>query len=403
MQRKPIPRPHYLEKLQALREKHIIKVIMGPRRSGKSTLMALYQEALRDDGVDDAHIIALNLDDEANAHLRNHEALHQAVLDRMSGNDTYHLFLDEIQLCPQFEKAVTSLFLRPNIDVVITGSNAFMLSGELATLLAGRYVAIEVMPLSFKEFRSAVAPENNSRETDFNRYLQYGTFPALLDYLAVPHLMADYYEMLFNSIVVKDIATRHQIRDIRSLTQVIRTLVSSIGSPVSARNMANTLKSAGHPTSVPTISQYLSALQEAYFFYPVPRFDLNGRAILRAQEKYYLADPGFRQHLSTSASPDIGHLIENVVYLELRRRYPHVYIGKAADKEIDFVVREGERLAYFQVALSILDEATRKRELAAFDATKDNFPKMLLTLDTIGTNTSYNGIEHLNLLDWLLA
>lgn len=398
-----VTRPHYLNLLQSFKGKHVIKVIMGARRSGKSTLMSLYQAMLFGQGVDKDHIIAFNLEDESNAYLSDSTSLHQVVSDRMKDDDIYYIFLDEVQICQGFEKAVNSLFLRPNVDIVITGSNAFMLSGELATLLAGRYVAIEVMPLSFKEFRDAVADEGNSRESDFNRYLRYGTFPALLEYLDVPHLMSNYYEMLFNSIVVKDIATRHQIRDVRSLTQVIRTLVSSLGSAVSARNIANTLKSAGQPTSVPTISQYLQALQESYFFYPVARFDVRGRAVLGSQEKFYLVDPGFRQYLSTSASPDIGHLIENVVYLELRRRYSAVYIGKAADKEIDFVVREGGRLAYFQVSLSVMDEKTRQRELSAFDAVKDNFPKTLLTLDVIGTNTSYNGIEHLNLLDWLLA
>lgn len=403
MNQKLISRPYYQNLLLSLQGKNIIKVITGARRSGKSTLMELYQLELKKQGIADDHIISFNLEDEDNAHLTVSTNLHRAVLDQVKDDGQYYVFLDEIQICEQFEKAVDSLFLRKNIDIVITGSNAFMLSGELATRLAGRYITIEVLPLSFKEFRTAVQDEGLSRETDFNRYLQYGTFPALLEYLATPNLIANYYEMLFNSIVVKDIATRHNIRDIRILTKVIRTLCSSIGSAISARNITNTLKTAGYQTSIPTISQYLSALEESYFFYPVQRFDVNGRKLLQSQEKFYLIDPGFRQYLSSSTKADIGHLIENIVYLELRRRYSHVYIGRAADKEIDFVTREGDRFAYFQVSLSILDETTRERELSAFDGIKDNFPKTLLTLDTIGTGMSYNGVEHINLLDWLLA
>lgn len=398
-----IQRPHYVNLLLARRHNHMAKILMGPRRSGKSTILELFRIRLLQEGVDEEHLISFNLEDLDNASLLSPKALHDAVTARLKDQKFYYVFIDEIQCCHNFEKVVDSLILRQNIDLYVTGSNAYMLSGELATLLTGRYLPLEVMPLSFSEFRSAVASDGKNVEEDFNRYLQIGSFPALVKYREDDHYLSDYYTMLANSMIVEDIRRRFQIRDLDTLTRLIRLLASIVGSPLSARRIADTLIADGVKTSNATISVYLKALSEVYFFLSVPRFDLVGRKVLTAQEKFYLCDPGFRRHLVPTKDRALGHLLENVVYLELRRRFASVSIGQSAANEIDFVARTGSDICYFQVSLSVLDDTVFAREVGGLLKIKDNYPKFLLTMDRVGAGSDYQGIRQENVLDWLLA
>ncbi len=398
-----IPRPHYLKALLAWKDDPAIKVVIGPRRSGKSMLFRLYQEKLRALDVAPERIIAYNLEDPRLAELTDPTALYNAVLARVATAETCYVFIDEIQECRQFEKAVNGLALLENVDIYITGSNAHILSSELTTYLSGRFVRIEMMPLSFAEFRSAVAADGLSPAEDFNRYLEAGSFPALVPYRDDPFKINTYYSSLIDTVIEKDIRTRYQIRNTTQLRRVIQAVASVIGSPVSARKLTNTLKSNQDDVSNATVTTYLKALEEAYLCYRVPRFDVKGKKTLTTDEKFYLCDAGLRQNLIHSATQDLGRLIENIVYLELRRRFTEVMIGKAGKQEVDFVARTRDDVRYYQVSASVLAEDTFQREVGAFDAIDDHYPKILLTLDTVGKGRSINGIRQLNLIDWLLA
>lgn len=397
-----VDRPTYLDRLWKRRHNGMVKVIQGPRRCGKSTLLKLFQMRLRDRGVGADHLVSFNLEDRVHASLLTADALHDAVMQKVEDSGMHYVFIDEVQMCPGFERAVDSLILRENIDLYITGSNAFMLSGELATLLTGRYMPLEVMPLSFSEYRSGTVSDGLSVEEDFQQYIRGGSFPALLKYRHDETYVDDYYQMLQNSMIVKDIAIRHQFKKIDLLERLTRFLASGVGSIISARKIADTLSSEKEDVSNRTISDYLKALAESYFFLAVPRFDVVGRQLLRGNEKYYLCDPGFRYHLVAARDRALGHIVENVVYLELRRRYTTVTVGKTPTSEIDFVAQRGDVIHYYQVSLSVMDEQTFEREIKAFDGVPDNYPKFLLSMDRIGAGENHNGIEQLHLLDWLL-
>jgi len=402
---KTIDRPSYLKKLRAWKDDRLIKAVIGPRRSGKSVLLSLYRDELKQSGVASENIIAFNLEDYAQLALTDPRVLHEAVLEAARDPlQQYYVFIDEVQACREFERVVSSLALRENIDLYITGSNARLLSGDLATLLSGRYVSIEMMPLSFAEFRSAVAEDGLSADEDFRRYLTVGGFPAAVPFIAEPEKVKTYYSDLLDTILMKDIVSRLEIRNSDALMRVISALSSSIGFPVSARRLTNTLKSAGRGAAVTnvTVGNYLKALEDAFFCYRAQRFDVKGNQFLSAEEKYYLCDHGFRQMLVNARAADVGHVIENIVYLELRRRYLKVAVGKAGAHEIDFVARSGDDVAYFQVAQSVMAEETLARELASFEAVRDNYPKTLLTLDRLGAGANYRGVRQVNLVDWLL-
>ena len=398
-----IARPHYLKELLKWKDDAAIKVVIGPRRSGKSMLFSLYQDELRRRGVTDDHIIAFNLEDLRCAELTDAKTLYDTVMNLAKDDDTYYVFLDEIQECRQFEKAVNSLALQKNIDICITGSNAHILSGELTTFLSGRFIRIEMMPLSFTEFRSAVKEDGLTPAEDFNRYLTIGTYPALVAYRNDPVKITTYYSSLIDTVIEKDIRSRYQIRNAFLLRRVIQTIASSVGSPVSARKITNTLKSNHDEVSNVTVNLYLKALEEAYVCYRVPRYDVKGNKCLTTDEKFYLCDPGFRQNLINAATPDLGRLIENIVYLELRRRFIQVTVGKVGKQEVDFVARTRDDVRYYQVSVSVLNEDTFLREIHAFDEIRDNYPKILLTLDVIGNGRNINGIRQINLIDWLLS
>jgi len=309
--------------------------------------------------------------------------------------------LDEVQQCLNFEKAVDSLYIKENVDLYITGSNAKLFSGELATVLSGRYVLIEMLPLSFKEFATSGAVSEPVRE-QFNRYLRFGSFPFLTQLEESESIFRTYIEGIYSTILLKDVASREGIADITLLEDIIRFLSSSIGSPISAKRISDGINASGRKVSVNTVDKYLKALTESYIFYKADRFDIKGRNLLKTLSKYYIVDTGLRNYLLPPASPDLGHQIENIVYLELLRRDFRVNVGKVGNREVDFVASDKNQLIYFQVATTVLSEETLKRELEAFSGIPDDFPRVLLTLDDIPAYANHGGIHQIYLLDWLL-
>ncbi len=397
-----ISRPDYLKKLTGFQNNNLIKVIMGPRRCGKSFLLKLFQKDLLNRGIEPDHLICIELDDLLLNSLRDPKTLHSYVLERIKDENTYFVFIDEVQLCPHFEEVLASLVKRTNIDLYVTGSNAYLLSGELTTFLTGRYTKIEMFPLSFKEFRNAVVNDRLTAQEDFERYLQIGSFPALVRDRNDPDHIAIYYSDLIQSIILKDISWRLKIRDTETLFKLCCFLASNIGNAFSSTNIINVLKSQKVEISRLTLSTYLNALIDSYFIERVPRFDVRGKATLRTEEKYYLTDTGFRHHLIISPVKDYGHILENIVYLELCRRFKRVRIGKNAQKEIDFIVQTNDGFAYYQVAQTVLDPNTLDRELSAFEGIKDAYPRFLLTMDTLGKGRNFDGVKQLNIIEWLL-
>lgn len=397
-----ISRPDYLKKLTGFQNNNLIKVIMGPRRCGKSFLLKLFQKDLLNRGIEPDHLICIELDDLLLNSLRDPKTLHSYVLERIKDENTYFVFIDEVQLCPHFEEVLASLVKRTNIDLYVTGSNAYLLSGELTTFLTGRYTKIEMFPLSFKEFRNAVVNDRLTAQEDFERYLQIGSFPALVRDRNDPDHIAIYYSDLIQSIILKDIPWRLKLRDTETLFKLCCFLASNIGSAFSSTNIINVLKSQKVEISRLTLSTYLNALIDSYFIERVPRFDVRGKATLRTEEKYYLTDTGFRHHLIISPVKDYGHILENIVYLELCRRFKRVRIGKNAQKKIDFIVQTNDGFAYYQVAQTVLDPNTLDRELSAFEGIKDAYPRFLLTMDTLGKGRNFDGVKQLNIIEWLL-
>lgn len=397
-----IERKEYLNKLKSLREKQIIKVVTGVRRCGKSTLFKLYQEHLLESGVLPEQIISINLEDLEFEELLNYRELYSYIKKRLYQNGYTYIFIDEVQNCKDFEKAVDSLFIKENTDVYITGSNAYMLSGELATLLSGRYITIDMLPLSFKEYIDANSETKKTTRELFTDYIRFGSFPYLATITKDESVTESYIEGIYNTILVKDVAKREGISDISMLESIVKVLASSVGSPVSTKKISDTINSAGRKTSVNSIDAYMKALCDAYIFYKVDRFDIKGRQHLKTLGKYYIVDTGIRNLLLSSGASDIGHLIENIVYFELIRRGYKVNIGKLSEKEVDFVAKNGSGLEYYQISASVLDETTLSRELSPLESISDHFPKFLLTLDEVPKGANFNGIRHINLIDWLL-
>ena len=408
-------RTEYINHLEKWREKSVIKVVTGIRRAGKSSLFTMFIEHLKETGVSENQIIFLNLEDLENYSLLEPLKLYEKISSLLVPNKFTYIFIDEVQNCPGFEKVVNSLQLKGKVDIYITGSNAYFLSGELATLLSGRYVTIEVLPLSFKEYLQFKQKDESENQTElsreelknhFQKYLTCGQFPYLSFINDDSQLLKDYLEGIFNTIIIKDIAVREKIKDILLLKKIIECMCGALGSPLSVKKITDTLISGGRKISVNTVEQYVRALCDAYIFYQVPRYDIKGRQVLKTLEKYYLADTGLRSIISTSRSNDFGHVLENIVYLELRRRYSKVMIGKSDKDEIDFVVEnsgfDNQKYIYVQVSATVLDSATLERELKPLRAIHDNYPKLLLTLDDFFVNSNYEGIIHKNIIDWLL-
>lgn len=398
-----IERKEYLNRLIAGREKKVIKVVTGVRRCGKSTLFQLYIDYLKSTGVTDDQIISVNLEDIDYENLLNYKALYEYVKERLQKDKYTYIFLDEVQNCMDFEKAVDSLYIKPNVDVYITGSNAYMLSGELATLLSGRYITIEMLPLSFREYCIAQAGNGKSLRENFNDYLRFGSFPYIAQLERSDAAVAPFIDGIYNTILVKDVVKREGITDVSLLESVVKFIADSIGSPISAKRISDTINSSGRRVSVNTVENYLKALTDSYVLYKAERYDIKGRQLLKTLGKYYIVDTGIRNMLLSSSESDIGHLIENIVFLELRRRGYKVNIGKMLESEVDFVASDMVGRSYYQVSASVLDSRTLERELSPLKKIPDNYPKLLLTLDEIGTGSNYEGIRHVNLLHWLLG
>ena len=397
-----IQRTEYLDNLKALKDKQVIKVIAGVRRCGKSTLFELYIDDLKKMGTEDSQIISINLEDLENANLLDYKALYNHIKDKLVPDKMNYIFIDEVQKCVGFEKAVDSLFIKKNCDVYITGSNAYLLSGELATLLSGRYIQIDMLPFSFKEYYEATKKSGKSKQELFDAYLRYGSFPYVAYLENDEKIISQYIEGVYNTILIKDVATREKINDITVLENILKTVASSIGSPISTKKISDTLVSSGRKISPNTVESYLRALTDSYILYNAARYDIKGRQFLKTLGKYYFVDTGIRNHIISQSAKDLGHLLENVVYLELLRRKNRVNIGKLAEKEVDFVATNMNEVEYYQVCASVLDEKTLERELAPLKEIKDNYPKILLTLDDIGNGANYEGIRQINVIDWLL-
>lgn len=395
-----IERKEYLENLLRFRDKQLIKVITGIRRCGKSTLFELYQERLLKDGVTPEQIIACNLEAGEYADIEDNKALFQLVADHLLPDKMNYIFLDEVQRVPDFQKAVDALFIKKNCDVYITGSNAHLLSGELATLLSGRYVEIKMLPLSFKEFLSAY-PADSNIDRLYQDYIHNSSFPYALE-LKHPKEIRQYLEGIYDSIVLKDIVARRSISDVEMLKSVTRFLFDNIGNLCSTKKIADTMTSAGRKITVHTVEKYLDALTESFVFYRVGRYDIKGKQYLKTGDKYYAADIGLRYSVLGNKKVDDGHILENIVYLELLRRGYEVYIGKVDSAEVDFIAIGDEGEEYYQVAYTVIDAdgKTLERELAPLDSIRDHNPKYLLTMDH-GPMVSHNGIKQINVLDWL--
>ena len=397
---KLIQREQYLAKLRALREKAIIKVITGVRRCGKSTLMQLFQKELLQSGVGEKQIISINFEDYDFVELRNAKALYQHVVTRLVEGVPNYVFLDEIQHVDNYADVVDALFVKENVDLYITGSNAYLLSSEIATLLSGRYVELQLLPLSFKEYVNATG-NTNDLERKYADYITFSSFPYAMAFDREVQMTNDYLRGIYSTIVLKDVMHRHSIGDAMMLENVMAFMADNIGNTLSVKKIADTLTSSGRKVDVKTIEKYLSALCQSFILYPAKRYNIKGRQLLKTMEKYYLVDVALRNTLLGSTNADFGRILENVVYLELLRRYPNVYIGKTDAFEIDFVAVNMQEVAYYQVAATVRDEATLERELHPLKMVKDNYPKTILSLD-VAPVAYHNGIKIQNVLDWLL-
>ena len=395
-----IQRDEYLKFLLEWKDQQIIKVISGIRRCGKSTLFELFREKLLQDGVDEKQIIDINFEDADNAELCDFKKLYDHIKGRMLPDKMNYIFLDEIQHVNQFQKAVDSLFIKKNADVYITGSNSYFMSGELATLLSGRYVELKMLPLSFKEYVSAF-DGSKSLEDLYNSYLYNSSFPYTVGMTNRRNIHA-YLDGIFNTIVLNDIVQRKKVQNPLMLKSVIKFMFDNIGNPCTAKKISDSMTSLGRKVSNHTVETYLEGLTDSLLMYRVGRYDIKGKDYLQLLDKYYIADIGLRYYLLGLNSTDRGHILENVVYLELIRRGYTVYVGKNGAAEVDFVVQDHDgNTEYYQVSWSVREESTLKRELGALESIQDHNPKYILTMDN-DPPISYNGIRQINVLKWLM-
>lgn len=396
-----IERKEYLEKLIALKDKHLIKIITGVRRCGKSTLLEIYQNYLLTHGVLEEQIISINFEDYDYEALKEPKILYDYIKDRLTNDKKMYIFLDEIQNVKDFHKVVDSLFIKKNVDLYITGSNAYLLSSEIATLISGRYIEIKMLPLSFKEYVSSSGNELDLANK-YRKYIEFSSFPYVLELDENNDIIKDYLEGLLNTIVLKDVVQRNKISDILVFKSVLRFIFDNIGSQLSSKKIADTLTSSGRKVDSKTVEKYLQALMECYVIYQASRYNIKGKEYLKTLDKYYVVDIGLRYSLLGTSFRDSGHILENVVYLELLRRGQEVYIGKINDLEVDFVAMSKNNMTYIQVAASIRDEKTLERELIPLEKIDDSYPKYILTLDDV-PEANYKGIKIVNALDWLLG
>lgn len=404
-----VKRNEYLHQLIDWKDKPVIKAITGIYYCGKSTLLEIYQDYLKINGVLEEQIISINFEELEYEDLLDYKALYNYIKERLHKTKTTYVFLDEIQKVNDFQKAVDSLYVKKNIDIYITGSNAYLLSGELATLLSGRYIEIKMLPLSFSEFCELKSEED--KEKLFIEYMANGGLPYVALLGNDSYKVDAYLEGIYNTIIVKDIEERQnrkekngdkrKITDIALLKNIAKFLASSIGNPISIKSIADYITSTGRKVSQNTIDDYVDALVEPYIFYPVERFDVLGKQLLKKNQKMYIVDLGLRRYLLPRSKYDLGISLENIIYFELLHRGYIVNIGKVGVNEIDFVARKNEEVFYYQVSASMIDETTFEREMKPLKNINDNYPKFILTLDKFSIG-NYDGIKVINAIDWLL-
>ena len=403
-----VKRKEYLTELIQWKDEQVIKVVTGIRRCGKSTLLTQYQSWLRENGVQDAQIVSVNFEELEYEELLDYKKLYAYLKERLAAGKTTYIFLDEIQKVTDFEKVVDSLYVKPNVDIYITGSNAYMLSGDLATLLTGRYVEIKMLPLSLKEFLTITELDT---DRGFAEYLQCGGLPYVARMDRTAEKVEAYLEGIYNTVIVKDIEDRQarkesepskrKITDISLLKSIAKYLASVVGSPISIRNITDYLISSGRKVSPNTVDDYVDALTESFIFYPAERFDIVGKQLLKVNKKFYIVDLGLRNHILPRRNYDLGFSLENVVYFELLRRGYRVMIGKLGNTEVDFVAEKQGEYTYYQVTADMSAQETFERELRPLKLIRDNYEKIVLTADRL-TVGNYNGIRVKNLTDWLL-
>ena len=408
-----IDRKEYLNFLIESKDKQIIKVVSGVRRCGKSTLFEIYKDYLIKNKVEKKQIISINFEDMDYEELTDYKKLYEYIKSKILENKKNYIFLDEIQYVDKFEKVVDSLFIKDNVDLYITGSNAYFMSSELATLLSGRYIELKMLPLSFKEYYQARLKYEELEKKEpkilktlmqyYNEYIVNSSFPYTLQLNNNLKNIYEYLNGIYNSVLLKDIVTRLKISDVMRLESVVKYIFDNIGNLTSISKIANTLTSTGRKTDAKTIEKYVKGLVDGLLIYEVNRYNIKGKELLSTLSKYYVSDLGLRQMILGNRNIDMEHILENIIYLELLRRKANVYVGQFDKNEIDFVVINSNEIEYYQVALTVLDENTLKRELAAFKNIKDNYPKYLITLDDVLPNTDYDGIKVINVLEWLLG
>lgn len=394
-----IARERELNRLVALKDKQLIKVITGIRRCGKSTLLNQFKNYLLQNEIEENQIVYINFEDYENRFLLELDNFYEFVKSKIISQKKMYLFFDEIQQVQDFQKVVDSFYIKENIDIYITGSNSKLLSGELATLLSGRYVEIKMQPFSFAEFLKAIDEKN--LQSAYKKYIETSSFPYIINLFDDSESIHNYLEGIYNSILVKDIISRKKIADVKILQSVTEFIFDNIGLEVSSKKIADTLTSSGRKIDSRTVESYLSALSESFIVYKATRYNIKGKEHLKLLEKYYVCDIGLRRILLGKKAMDIGHILENIVYLELLRRGYKVYVGKIDDVEVDFVAMNENGTIYIQVSASVRDEKTLFRELKPFQIIKDNYPKILLTLDE-DPESDFEGIIKKNALDWLL-
>lgn len=392
-----IERPYYLEFLKKLKDKQIIKVVTGIRRCGKSTLFELYKNYLLGQGVSKDQIVSLNFENPKDMIFNDWKELYDYIDGKLISNKKNYIFLDEIQILDSFEKVVDGLFVNENVDLYITGLNSYMLSGELTTYLTGRYMQIHMLPLSFKEYLEYYGEDNELKKYD--SYVQNGGFPYLLNLGEDKELIRNYLDGIYNTVLMKDVVVRNNIKDVLMLDSVVKFIFDNIGQLVSTNKISNTLNSNNRRVSVNTVESYLSSLIDSYIVYKISRYDIKGKEYLKTGDKYYVCDLGLRNYLLGGVR-DYGSILENIIFLELKRRGYEIYVGKYDDLEVDFIIKNNDGIKYIQVALSVRDEKILDRELAPLYSIKDNYPKYLMTLDY--DTVDYDGIRQISAIDFLL-
>ena len=396
-----IERTEYMSILKRWKDKRIVKVVTGIRRCGKSSLLKMFQAYLVANGVAPSQVQAINLEDIDNEPFLDYHTLYGHVKKNLLEDKMNYIFFDEIQMVDHFQKVIDSLFLLDNVDIYVTGSNAYLLSGEIATLLTGRYVEIRLLPFSFSEYIKAW-PAPVSREDAYREYIENGAFPYVVQIKDNADMVREYLSGLYNTIVLKDVVTRKKISDTMMLQSIVRFLADNIGNLSVIKRISDTLTSMGRKITSHTVENYIGALLDSYIFYSVPRYDAKGKQLLKTGMKLYLADVGLRRVICGSKGGDMGHILENIIYLELSRRGGEIYVGKMGEAEIDFIVLSDGQKQYYQVSLSVRDEMTMQRELEPLRALPDSFPKYLITMDNDPV-CYHDGIKQIYALDWLIG